>query len=218
MAKPLTEQEISSFREELCRIATQLFAERGYEGVTMRTLAKKAGCSPMTPYRYFDSKEEIFAIVRAAAFKRLAHACESANRKAENMLQGASVTSWAYLRFAMKEPHAYRIMFELSQPDDAAYPELAEAVARSRHFMYAPLERMVEEGYLVGDPVVLSNVFWAGIHGVIILQLSGKLEDGLDIDNVFRTMLTTLSKGARGPNFDDIVEMMSKGAAIVEAS
>ena len=126
MAKALTQEEIASFREELCTVATELFAERGYEGVTMRTLAKKVGCSPMTPYRYFESKEEIFAVVRAAAFTRLADACEEATKNSANVLESATAVSWAYLRFALNEPHAYRIMFELSQPDDSAYPELAD--------------------------------------------------------------------------------------------
>jgi AcrR family transcriptional regulator len=206
MAKALTEQEISSFREELCRVATQLFAERGYEGVTMRTLAKQVGCSPMTPYRYFKSKEEIFAVVRAAAFNRLSDACERATRESDNLLHTAAATSWAYLHFAMDEPHAYRIMFELSQPDDAAYKELGDAVEMSRHFMHAPLQTLVDEGILAGDPVLLANVFWAGIHGVILLQLSGKLQDGVSIDDVFMAMLGTLSLGAKGPNFDKVAE------------
>jgi AcrR family transcriptional regulator len=208
MAKALTDEEISSFREDLCRVATQLFAERGYEGVTMRTLAKQVGCSPMTPYRYFESKEEIFAVVRAAAFNRLSNKCERAIKESDNLLQAASATSWAYLHFAMDEPHAYRIMFELSQPDDAAYKELGDAVEMSRHFMHAPLRTLVDEGILAGDPVLLANVFWAGIHGVILLQLSGKLQDGVDIDDVFMAMLGTLSMGAKGPKFDEMAQAM----------
>jgi AcrR family transcriptional regulator len=218
MAKALTEQEISSFREELCRVATQLFGEHGYEGVTMRTLAKQVGCSPMTPYRYFESKEEIFAVVRAAAFDRLADACEKATREVENFLQGASATSWAYLHFALKEPHAYRIMFELSQPDDAAYPELAEAVDRSRHFMYVPLETLVSEGILAGDPAVLANVFWAGIHGVIVLHLAGKIGDGVTVDQVFDAMLSTLSAGSKGANFDNAIELLSGNALLAKTA
>lgn len=207
MAKALTEQEIASFREELCRAATQLFAERGYEGVTMRTLAKKVGCSPMTPYRYFESKEEIFAVVRAAAFERLATACEKATNEAANELAAAQATSFAYLDFAMREPHAYRIMFELAQPDDAAYPDLANAVEKSRQFMLGPLEGMIEQGILQGDPALLSYVFWAGIHGVIVLQLSGKLEEEIDINTLFGTMLQTLGQGAKGPNFDKMAAL-----------
>ena len=209
MAKALTEQEIANFREELCRVATQLFAERGYEGVTMRTLAKQVGCSPMTPYRYFDSKEEIFAVVRAAAFDRLADACERATAAEDNFLLKGSASSRAYLKFAMEEPHAYRIMFELSQPDDAAYPDLAAAVERSRLFLAEPLRHMVDEGILAGDAETLAYVFWAGIHGVIVLYLAGKLGDNMSVEDVYEKMMEALSQGAKGPNFDAAVGQLA---------
>jgi AcrR family transcriptional regulator len=65
----LRDDEIEAFREGLCRAATRLFAERGHAGVTLRALAAELGCSPMTPYRYFRDKDEIFAAVRAHAYR-----------------------------------------------------------------------------------------------------------------------------------------------------
>jgi len=68
----LSEDEIQDFRTSLCEVAERLFADCGYEGVTLRAIAAELGCSPMTPYRYFDNKEAIFTAVRMAAFT-LAH-------------------------------------------------------------------------------------------------------------------------------------------------
>ena len=62
--------EISAFRERICAAAFELFATQGYAAVTMRAIATKIGCSPMTPYRYFVNKSEIFALVSAEAFRR----------------------------------------------------------------------------------------------------------------------------------------------------
>jgi AcrR family transcriptional regulator len=42
----------------------------------MRGLAAELGCSATTPYRYFENKDEILAVVRARAFTRLAEACD----------------------------------------------------------------------------------------------------------------------------------------------
>ena len=60
----LTVEEVGAFRAKAVAAATRLFAERGYRGVTLRSLAKELGVSPMTPYRYFENKEELFAMVR----------------------------------------------------------------------------------------------------------------------------------------------------------
>ena len=74
----LSPVEVEAFRDSLCAVATERFAERGYEGVTLRGLARELGCSPMTPYRYFENKAEIFEAVRTAAFERFAAALQQA--------------------------------------------------------------------------------------------------------------------------------------------
>src|ERR1700748_906445 len=80
MPRYLTEQDITDFRSELCRVAPERFARFGYEGVTMRQLAEALGCSPKTPYRYFKDKADILATVRAQAFGKFADALEAASK------------------------------------------------------------------------------------------------------------------------------------------
>jgi AcrR family transcriptional regulator len=71
----LTVEELGAFRGRAVTAATRLFAERGYRGVTLRSLAKELGVSPMTPYRYFENKEELFAMVRTEAFRGVRELC-----------------------------------------------------------------------------------------------------------------------------------------------
>lgn len=40
--------------------AEELFISLGYKGVSMDQIAKEAGISKMTIYKYFSSKEELF--------------------------------------------------------------------------------------------------------------------------------------------------------------
>ena len=70
MRPSLTDEEVSQARAEVCRVPEGLFASHGVEGVTMRQIAAELGWSSTTAYRYFKSKEEILAAVRAAAFNR----------------------------------------------------------------------------------------------------------------------------------------------------
>src|SRR5690606_9753467 len=68
----LTEEAIDAFRARAVAAATRRFAEKGFEGVTMRAIATSLGVSPMTAYRYFAGKDELFAMVRREAFRRFA--------------------------------------------------------------------------------------------------------------------------------------------------
>ena len=47
----LLPDEIQSFRDDLCRVASRRFAELGYAGVTLRGLAAELGCSYGTVHR-----------------------------------------------------------------------------------------------------------------------------------------------------------------------
>src|SRR5713226_610097 len=161
MPKNLSATEVDAFRARLCAVAQRRFAKQGVDGVSMRQLADALGCSPMTPYRYFRNKEEILAAVRTAAFDRFAAALEGAVGKARGDLRAqGQATGEAYIRFALSEPEAYRLMFDLSQPHPDRYPELVRATARARHMMSASLEGLVKAGIFVGDPQLLGHVFW----------------------------------------------------------
>ncbi|MGZ6016095.1 MAG: TetR/AcrR family transcriptional regulator, partial [Phenylobacterium sp.] len=78
MPRVLSDTDVADFRERLCEAAERLFAERGPDAVTMRQLAAELGVSPMTPYRYFEDKDDILAAVRANGFTRFAIALETA--------------------------------------------------------------------------------------------------------------------------------------------
>ena len=198
MPRNLSREEVDAFRARLCAVAQKRFARDGVEGVSMRQLAEALGCSPMTPYRYFRNKEEILAAVRAAAFDRFAAALEDAARKARGDLRaGGQAMGEAYIRFALGDPDAYRLMFDLSQPHPDRYPELVRASTRARHMMSAALEALVKAGIFVGDAQLLGYVFWATMHGLVVLHLAGKLPKEPDFRTIQREAMRLLVAGAR---------------------
>ncbi|WP_345811668.1 TetR/AcrR family transcriptional regulator [Paraburkholderia sp. PREW-6R] len=172
MPKTLSADDIQQFRETMRRVAEQAFATRGAQGVTMRELAKELGCSAMTPYRYFRDKDEILAMVRAAAFNRFAARLEAAAKDAPE--NDHSSVSDAYVAFALDEPHAYRLMFDLNQ-QDGGYPELATASQRAWRMLGEHFSRLVAAGILEGDPELIGYAYWASLHGFTMLALANQL-------------------------------------------
>lgn len=198
MPRNLSRADVDAFRARLCAVAQKRFAKDGVEGVSMRQLADALGCSPMTPYRYFRNKEEILAAVRAAAFDRFATALEDAAAKTRGDLRaGGQAMGEAYIRFALSDPDAYRLMFDLSQPHPDRYPDLVRASARARQMMSAALEALVEAGIFAGDPQLLGYVFWATMHGLVVLHLAGKLPKEPDFKTIQQEAMRLLVAGAR---------------------
>lgn len=175
MPKTLSPADIESFRARLCDVAEKQFASHGPNGVTMRELADALGVSSMTPYRYFNDKDSILAAVRTRAFNRFAAAMEAAAPS------GRSESGNAYLDFALANPAAYRLMFDVSQPTFANYPELVAAMDRARLTMGDGLRELAAAGRFTGDVELAGYVFWSAVHGAVMLELAGLL-DGSNLD------------------------------------
>ncbi len=175
MARGLSETDVADFRERLCETAAQLFVERGPSAFNMRELAARLGVSAMTPYRYFKDKNEILAVVRARAFRRFADRLEGAHATDGSQLDKSAAMGRAYVTFALEERTNYRLMFDLAQPGGATIPELESQERRARGLMRAHVDMLVEMGVLEGDAGMIAKIFWAALHGVIVLHLAGKL-------------------------------------------
>lgn len=195
MPRPLSDPEINEFRDRLCDVAGHIFAARGRDGFTLRALAAELGVSPMTPYRYFKDKDEILAAVRARAFDRFSEALERAFGGEGNVAERSARVADAYIRFAFEERDAYRLMFDLAQPDEANYSDLVRASARARKTMTDHVKLQVDEGMLAGDPIVIGHVFWAALHGAVVLELAGKLSADCDFARIRTATVHALSRG-----------------------
>lgn len=183
----LSESEVEAFRDALCATATRLFAQHGYQGVTMRALARDLACSPMTPYRYFANKAEIFDSVRTAAFHRFAEALQAALDTSPSPAESLPALCRAYVRFGLTEPHAYRIMFELDPSQYVDHPDGKNV--RGWTLMRTAVEHAVEAGRVTGDSDVLAHLFWSGVHGLVALHLSGMLVLGHGLEELVEAFI-----------------------------
>ncbi|GAA2776441.1 TetR family transcriptional regulator [Saccharopolyspora taberi] len=60
---PRRKHDSAASKEALLRAAAELFAERGFEQTTVREVAARAGVNQALLFRYFGSKQELFAEV-----------------------------------------------------------------------------------------------------------------------------------------------------------
>jgi len=204
VARPLSDDEIQDFRASLCEVAERLFAEQGYEGVTLRAIAAELGCSPMTPYRYFENKEAIFTAVRTAAFMRFGQAIQAATRAHPDPVDRLGALARAYIRFAMAQPQAYRIMFEMAREAgiDAellAQPEKREAILCGWQPLVTALVELHEAGHVEGDPLTQAHLAWSALHGLVTLELSRKLLLGREFDDLVEPLIEFFLRGIGAP-------------------
>lgn len=100
-------------RRRIVEAATRLFAERGYEAVTMRALGEAAGLDNSSLYRHFRSKRELAAeILDAAAEPVLEHLRPLA--EAEPDLEHFVAVGGRLADFLMRHPHVARLLLQIT--------------------------------------------------------------------------------------------------------
>ena len=111
---PRTVMDPEERRRELLACAMRLFAEEGYDNVSVRAVARAAGVAPGLAYHYFDSKERLFAEAIEDYARRCAEGvCEildkkdpSLDEKLERALAvGARHGGYPYAAFFHAEGH-----------------------------------------------------------------------------------------------------------------
>ena len=107
----LSEEQIEAFRQRACAAAIELFADR--DEVSLRQLATALGCSHATPYRYFESKEELFMAVRAECYRRLAKALETRLEAIDDPYERLMALMEGYATFAHDHRAEFRLMFQV---------------------------------------------------------------------------------------------------------
>ena len=170
-----------NLRRELLDAALRSFAVRGNADFTLRELAREVGVTHNAPYRHFKSKAELLDALRTEGFARLAAAERRALDRAgvaADARQRVKVLGDAYVRFALDEPQAFRLMLSLPVDGDAS----GERPRRAESFTL--LESALEAGRAAG--VVRSDLSarelalaaWSLVHGLASLLSSGHLPAG----------------------------------------
>lgn len=200
MPRELSPEEIADFRARVGAAAFDLYAKGGEGTVTMREIARKIGSSPMGLYRYFKDREEIISYLRIAAFNKFSETLEVAFAKGADPFARARAVGRAYLDFALENPGDYRLMFDLSQPNEEENSELAKASTRATRTVTRHVDDLRAAGIVLGETSDVGRALWAAAHGVIVLHLAGRLPESVNVRDLYFQTMRLAFRGARTPS------------------
>ena len=164
-------------RAALIEAARELLAEGGVEALTLRGVARRAGVSQTAPYRHFASHHELIAAVAENGFRRLHSEMMRAASSATGRL-ALQQLAVEYVRFALRHPAEYRIMFGRDPEglaDTKAGDSLAEASGALMSLLRGGIEQLQKaDAVRSGDPAGMALAAWALVHGLAMLILDGQ--------------------------------------------
>jgi AcrR family transcriptional regulator len=193
----------TSLREEILAAARQMFAEEGYEAVSMRRLAERIEYSPTAIYLHFEDKDALFRAICEETFEQLVKRLEKVRAKhAGEPLVALRAGLKEYIDFGLKHPEHYAVTFLQRQ---RATPADFQGSAGERAF--GCLRRAVAECDEAGllRPVhreVAAQVLWMSIHGLVALFVVQKpfpfAPRAVLIDAQVETLVAGLLKAGQG--------------------
>src|ERR1700752_5049789 len=146
-------------RAQIISAARRIAELEGWSNVTVRRLSDEISYSQPVLYAHFGSREGILAAVAIEGFQELGLALEKARKRVQRGNTVESVAA-AYLEFAASSPALYEVMFSLSLSvpfdDPATPPELQFGFSQLMELFQGQSSR----------PEVISELFWAGLHGI----------------------------------------------------
>jgi AcrR family transcriptional regulator len=163
-------------RRALLAASLALVEEQGIGALSLREVARKAGVSHNAPYYHFKDRGSLLAALAEDGFAQLAREMAEARAAARDARSRLEACGQAYVRFALKSPARFKLMFrpELAAPSEEgavaqasipALDTLAGAILDAQAAGLAP----------AGDPRPLVLTSWSAVHGLTSLWLDGPL-------------------------------------------
>lgn len=157
-------------RHDLIIAAARNLAEsEGWEAVTTRRLAEIVEYSQPVLYSHFDGKDAIVRAVALEGFAELAKAMHQARSGNDSPDLALRAICDAYMAFAAERPAVYHAMFALPIDVPFASDETPSAPKAAFAALFDVLKPFDE------DPIVLSELVWAALHGLAVLRRGGRI-------------------------------------------
>ena len=184
--KERREREREETRSLILDADRELFVSEGYDAVTMRRIADKIEYSPTAIYFHFRDKEALMKELCNVDFLTLAQQFLKIDR-VKDPIERLRRTGYAYIDFGMSHPNHYRLMFMTPHPPMKFDDEIMQRQGNPEQDAYAFLRDIVAEGVKDGrltkewhDVELTSQTIWAGVHGVISLEIAKCNDDWVD--------------------------------------
>lgn len=124
-------------RERIVKVALELLVNGDYEKIQMKDVAEGSDVALGTVYRYFTSKEHLFAAVQLEWVKSLHRQILERPPTGESNLERLSQVLHKSVRAFQIQPQFYRVLLVLEVAKDPFAKELFEVMSRETEATYS---------------------------------------------------------------------------------
>ncbi len=172
MPRPaITPKKRLETREHIRAAAATLVRQGSPEKITIRAVAKQAGVSVGTIYKYFEDISDLGRSLWQEPVDELRRQMSDIAKNNDDPVNRIRALLQAYADFAHKNHRVFRGAFLYVRPDSRQLPDQA-ALKDEPFFRY--LETAIADGqeagvFVDGSKKMLAQLLWAALHGALAL-------------------------------------------------
>jgi len=169
--------------QRLIEAAASLLDAGGQSAVTIRAVAQAVGMSHNVPYKHFKDRDALLRAIAIRDFTRLTGVFKEIRLGHAKPREKLEEALRLFISYGLDSPARYRLLF--SDPDIAAQAGELEAAARQSFAEFANLVQECQTAQELPDvpTVELTGLIYASVHGLIDLQLGGRLRQEKGLSN-----------------------------------
>ena len=153
--------------------ATRLIAERGYDAVSMRQIARAVGCSATAIYLFFENKDELLFTAVQGAFDEFVASLREAAASEGSPRERLARIGMAYITFGLDHPQSFRLMF-VDKPNFLLSPAVRDRAPRLNDLevLRTTVGEVLDAPSSDARVKTAADALWACVHGVAALHVS----------------------------------------------
>lgn len=159
-------------RGALLEAGMAMLEQAPHEELGLRKLAREVGVSATAVYRHFPDKESLLREIANQGFTMMGkmQAAAAAAVASQGGRASFAAVGAAYVRFALKHPAVFRLMFSSAPPQDLFSLKL-EDVAGPLRALRQHVAALAPAGASEVDKKIISIRAWSLVHGLAVLAL-----------------------------------------------
>ncbi len=175
MARPAaSDEQRAEQRNRIRRAAAELYRQDGLPGLSVRAVAARAGVSTGLLYSYFANLSELLRTLWMGPVGELGRTLAAIESAEEEPVTRIERLLEAYIAFTIEHPDVHRGLLLFVRPPSSPSPTPADPDGLVLH---AALRRAITEGQRTGavragDPAMVAQVLWSGVHGALGLPVN----------------------------------------------
>lgn len=172
-----------NLRETLIDSALDILKDGTLDDLSLRALARKAGVSQTAPYRHFEDKEALIAVLIEEGMEKLGEGM-AAQMTVADPLERLEKLGMKYVEFSVKYPAHFKVMFEYELCDYDKYCSLHNSSDKCFSYLQQTVNDCLRLPNVRNlDPAVAQFAAWSMVHGLSVLLMNQSLMEHMERDH-----------------------------------